>query len=208
MIFSMEQGYVPESYYESRDYRVFLKLFGAVASVFKSNIDSFPGLYDPDNCPDNLLPLLANLVGYDYNDGVTIEGNRTIIKYFPYLIRYRGSEEGIKLAVVLTANTTPGIDGEYTLDNIIVEFDYETGLIKIYCPSKEPLRKDLLEVVRPVGTFIEMISPFISRNTEEFDIKTTVRARVEEYDKDREKVDRSKVGFGNTNINVEEGDKS
>lgn len=206
MILKIDKGYVPESYYESRDYRVFLKLLGALLSVFKSNIDSFPALYSADDCPDNLLPLLADLVGYNYNDGVTIDDNRIIIKYFPYLIRYRGSEEGIKLATALSLNTSENAEDAFTLDSIIVEFDFDAGLIKIYYPWTELIRKDLIEVVRPVGTFIQMIPSFISKNTDELDVKATIKSYVEEYDDDRSKVDKSKVGFGNTDIDIKGDD--
>lgn len=198
MIFNLRQGYVPESYYESRDYRVFLKLLGVLVSVFKGNIDSLPSLYSPEDCQDNLLQLLAGMVGYKYNSGLTIDDNRIIIKYFPYMIRYRGSEEGIKLAMALTLNTSDNASESYTLDNIVVEFDFDTGMIKIYYPDIDNIRKDLIEVVRPVGSFIKLIPSSISDNTDELDVKATVRAEVEEYDKRRSKVDKSKVGFGDT----------
>lgn len=198
MIFNLRQGYVPESYYESRDYRVFLKLLGVLVSVFKGNIDSLPSLYSPEDCQDNLLQLLAGMVGYRYNSGLTIDDNRIIIKYFPYMIRYRGSEEGIKLAMALTLNTSDNASESYTLDNIVVEFDFDTGMIKIYYPDIDNIRKDLIEVVRPVGSFIKLIPSSISDNTDELDVKATVRAEVEEYDKRRSKVDKSKVGFGDT----------
>lgn len=200
MIFRLNKGYAPESYYESRDYRVFLKLLGILVSVFKSNIDSFPNLYSPDDCPDNLLPLLANLVGYDYDAGVSVENNRLIVKYFPYLIRNRGSDQGIKLATVLSLSTSVETEGSYTLDSIIVEFDYNTGLIKIYYPSLSPIRKDLLEVVRPVGTFIKLTPSVISESTDELDVRASVGVEIEKYDDRREKVGKSKVGFSNTDL--------
>lgn len=198
MIFKLSKGYVPESYYESRDYRVFLKLLGSLLSVFKSNIDSFPNLYSPEDCPDNLVKLLASMVGYQYNDGITIDDNRLIIKYYPYMIRYRGSEEGIKLATALSLNTSESGSAKYSLDSIIIEYDFESGLIKIYYPHPEAIRKDLIEAVRPVGSFIQLIPSFISENTDELDVKATVKIEESEYDEDRQKVDKSKVGFGNT----------
>lgn len=193
-------GYVPDSYYSSRDYRVFLKLLGAVTSVFKSNIDSFPSLYSPDDCPDNLVRLLAGMVGYTYNDSLSIDDNRIIIKYYPYMIRYRGSEEGVKLAAALTLNTSDDADKSYTLDNVIVEYDYNTGLLRIYYPYADEIRRDLIEAVRPVGSFIQMVPSFISENTDELDVKATIIPEVSPYDKSREQVGKSKVGFGNVEL--------
>lgn len=198
MIFKINKGFVPETYYESRDYRVFLKLLGVLVSVMKSNIDSFPSLYSPDDCPDNMVNLLASMVGYKYNSSLSVEDNRIIIKYFPYMIRYRGSEEGIKLATALSLNTSEDASEAYTLDNIIIEYDYNYGLIKIFYPHTDLLRRDLIEAVRPVGSFVKLIPSSISDNTDELDVKATVKVEVEKYDTRREKVDESKVGFGNT----------
>lgn len=198
MIFKIDKGFVPETYYESKDYRVFLKLLSILVSVMKSNIDSFPSLYSPDDCPDNMVNLVASMVGYKYNSSLSVEDNRIIIKYFPYMIRYRGSEEGIKLATALSFNTSEESNEVYTLDNISIEYDYNLGLIKIFCPRTDLLRKDLIEAVRPVGSFVKLIKSSVSDSTDEIDIKATVKAEIEKYDNRREKVDESKVGFGNT----------
>lgn len=199
MIFKLNQGgYVPESYRDSRDFRVFLKLLEVLTSVTKSNIDSLVSLYSPADCPDNLLPLLADMLGYEYDSGLSVESSRTILKYFPYLIRYRGSEEGIKLATALSLNTSSSASQAYTLDSILVEFDYDTGLIKIYFPHTDLFNKDLLEVVRPVGSFIKFIPSTTSDNLDELDVKATVRAEVDSYDKNRYQVEESQVGFSDT----------
>lgn len=202
MIFKLDKNYAPENYRDSRDYRVFLKLLGVLLSVFKYNIDSAPDLYSPDNCPDHLVNLLASMVGYKYNDSISIDNNRLIIKYFPYMIRKRGSREGLKLATALSLNTSEDASEAYTLNDIIIEYDFDTGMVKIYYPYPDFLRKDLIEAVRPVGSFIKWVPSFISTNTDELDIKATVKTEIEKYDNTREKVGKSKVGFGNTDITL------
>lgn len=197
-------GYAPEVYRESRDYRVLLKLIGIVVSVFKTNIDTMPDLYSPKNCPDHLLNLLANMVGYNYNDSIKIEDNRLIIKYFPYMIRRRGSRQGIKLATALTLNTTNSTSSSYSLDNIIIEYDFDTGMIKIYYPGDDELRRDLIEAVRPVGSFIYFVPSDISINVDEIDVKATTKAEVEKYNTDREKVSKSKVNFSSSDLDNQE----
>lgn len=201
MIFRLDKNYVPDYYKDSRDYRVFLKLLGSMLSVMKYRIDSFPSLYSPDDCPDDLLPYLADMVGYKYNEGRSIENNRIIIKYYPYMLRYRGSSEGIKLATALSLNTSDSKEQAYSLDNIIVEFDFDNAVIKIYYPYPDLIDRDLLEAVRPLGCTIELIKSSIGRSSEELDLKVVAKSIEEQYDKDlREKVDKSKVGFGNVDV--------
>lgn len=202
MIFRLDKNYAPEIYRDSKDYRVLLKLLGVLVSVFKINIDTMPDLYSPDRCPDHLVHLLADMVGYKYNDSISIDNNRLIIKYFPYMIRRRGSRQGLKLATALSLNTSESASEAYTLDNIVIEYDFDTGMIKIYYPHSELLRRDLIEAVRPVGSFVYFIPSFISDNVDELDVKASVRVETEEYDDKREKVGESKVGFGNTEVNL------
>lgn len=201
MIFRLDKSYVPESYRDSRDFRVFLKLLGTLVSVIKYNVDTFPSLYSPEDCPDEFLEYLADMVGYKYNDGRSIENNRIIIKYYPYMLRYRGSANGIKLATALSLNTSESRQQAYSLDNIIVEFDFDTATIKIYCPYPELIDKDLLEAVRPVGCTIKLIKSSIGRSNEELDLRAHVKYDEESYDKSkRESVGKSKVGFGNVDM--------
>lgn len=201
MIFRLDKDYAPESYRDSRDFRVFLKLLGALLTTFKYNIDTFPSLYSAEDCPDGFVEYLADMVGYDYNEGRTISDNRIIVKYFPYLLRNRGSVTGIKLATALSLNTSEERDQAYSLDKIIVDFDYDQALIKIYCPYPELIDKELIEAVRPVGCTIEFIKSTISRSNEELDLKVYARHDEEKYQKEkRENVGKSKVGFGNVDV--------
>lgn len=209
MILRLDKGnYVPDVYKDSRDYRVLLKLLGMILSVFKVNIDTLPDLYSADNCPEHLVHLLADMVGYKYNRDISVDKNRLIIKYYPYMIRRRGSRQGLKLATALTLNTSDDASDAYSLDHIVIEYDFDIGMIKIYYPSSDSLRKDLIEAVRPVGSIINFIPSVISKSTDEIDIKATVRAEIEKYDEDlRSRVDESKVGFGNTDIDLTKGDE-
>lgn len=197
MIIDLTKGYVPESYSESRDYRVFLRLLSTLFSVFRDNIRTIPSLYSADECPKEMLHLLAEMVGYDYVESRSVESNRMIIKYFPYMLRYRGSRIGIKTAAALSLNSMEEAP-QYSLDSIIIDFDYDKGVIKIYYPQTDALSRDLIEAVRPVGCRLEMIPSFISKNTDEIDIKVDVFKEVESWTSSRTEVEKSKVGFGDT----------
>lgn len=173
MIFDLTKSYVPQPYAESRDYRVFLRELSTLVTVLKYNIDHFPDLYDASECPDHLLPLLATMVGYKYRPNLSVENNRKIIQYYPYLIRNRGSELGMKLAVVLSINT--GVNTEnttYTMDQVIVESDPDAGTITIYYPRIDVSDWSLLEVVRPVGMSLTLIPEESASSSEAMIIQT------------------------------------
>lgn len=197
MILDLTKGYVPEVYSDSRDYRVFLRLASILLSVLRDNIGSVPSLYSADDCPEVMLSLLASMVGYSYDSSRSVESNRMIIKYFPLLLRNRGSKLGIKIAAALSLNSLNEAP-QYSLSNIIIEFDYEKGLIKVYYPQADALCRDLIEVVRPIGLRIEMIPSFISNNTDEIRVFADLESEVEIWDKSRTEVEVSKVGFGDT----------
>lgn len=203
MLFNLSKGYVPESYSDSRDYRVFLKLLGMLLTVHKDNTDSFASLYSAEDCPDDLLPHLADMVGYKYDEGLSVENNRIIIKYYPYMLRSRGSEEGIKLATALSLNTHVNASSAYSLDSIIVDADRDKGIIKVYYPHTDMIKKELLEAVRPAGMSIELVPSSIGLTTDEVDVKAHVKYKVDKYDTSREEVG-AQVGFGDVASKDEE----
>lgn len=205
MIFDLTQSYVPQSYVDSRDYRVFLRQLGMLLTVFKYNIDKYPSLYSADECPDHMLPLLASMVGYQYKDSRSIEGNRMIIKEYPYLIRYRGSEEGLRAAVILCINTSPAVTHYYPEDSIIISTDLETSTITIYYPKIEAIDWDLIEVVRPVGMKIILVPSDITTRSEVLRLYDQIKVIRRNKYFDQSVVDESFVGFSvNEDVREEE----
>ena len=201
MIFDLTTSYTPESYADSRDYRIFLRLLGVLCSVFKNNIDEFANLYSPETCPEQMLQLLASMVGYWYDESLSVDDNRIVIKYFPLMLRYRGSREGIALATALSLNTSDQAGKAYSVSDIMIEYDYETGIITIYYPYPELIRKDLIEAVRVVGTRIRLVPASIVTKTEGLDTRIRVKITTT-HERDSYKELRSQIGFGiisNTN---------
>lgn len=214
MIFDLTKKYVPESYTNSRDYRVLLRQLSIITTIFKYNIDHYPDLYIADECPDHLLPLLASLVGYEYNDTKSVLSNRKIIKSFPYLIRNRGSELGLRLAVTLCINTSPDVSRVYSSDSIIIvsrivdEKDPSSdrilpgGVITIYYPDVEVIDWSLIEVVRPVGMRIQLVKSDVGKSSDELDVKVTAKAiEFDEHDV-ISKVNKSQLNY-DTTVNKE-----
>lgn len=197
MIFDLVNNYTPEVYSDSRDYRILLRQLGFLSTVFKYNIDHFPDLYDADECPDHMLPLLASLVGYKYNENKSVNSNRQIIKNFPFLIRNRGSELGIRLATILSINTSPYATRMYSSESIVISVDVPTGVISIYYPNVQVDDWSLIEVVRPVGTRFRLYPSDIGESTEELDLKITARGIRRDKYYDKSLVDQSQVNYDN-----------
>lgn len=202
---NLVKGYVPEVYSESRDYRVFLRLLSVLISVLKDKVDRVPTLYSSNECPKDLLYLLADMVGYSLDSSRTTQSNRMIISNYPVMLRNRGSRTGLKMAAALSLNSKSS-SPSYSLDNILIEYDFDKGLIKIYYPSDEELDFDLIEAVRPVGSRIQYIASTIRKNTEEVDVKVDVFKDTDKWSKERTEVGKSKVGFGDTGYKESSGD--
>lgn len=202
---NLVKGYVPEVYSESRDYRVFLRLLSVLISVLKDKVDRVPTLYSSDECPKDLLYLLADMVGYSLDSSRTTQSNRMIISNYPVMLRNRGSRTGLKMAAALSLNSKSS-SPSYSLDNILIEYDFDKGLIKIYYPSDEELDFDLIEAVRPVGSRVQYIASTIRKNTEEVDVKVDVFKDTDKWTKERTEVGKSKVGFGDTGYQESSGD--
>lgn len=151
---------VPKVYGDSRDYQVFLKLLEMVLYASKADAIEFPSIINPDKCPDDLLPLLADYVGYLYDSNESVNANRSIIKYYPYLIRTRGSLTGLKLASALSSRVAEQSNSDIDpLSQFNVFTDEDTGFIYVcvYDPAALTKVYDLLEVVRPAGVGLQVV---------------------------------------------------
>lgn len=201
MVFDLRK-FVPEVYRDSRDYRTWLKLFGVVCTTIKYSVDTLPFLFNADQCPEDLLPLLADELGYKYDDSLPIVYNRLIMKYFTNMINNRGNEIGIKLAVTLSINTSRSVstDGFAPIDTLAIDFDHDTGTLIVYYPNTEEIRNNLIEYVRPVGTVIKLVPSSSFSDTETLRLRASVKGITKDYSINREKLNRNNVGFGNTDM--------
>lgn len=201
---------VPEAYSESRDYQVFLKLIDLIINAVKLDTDAFVNLINCDKCPDHMLPILASYVGYKYDYKESFDSNRMIIKYYPYLIRNRGNEIGIRLATALSVNAVGTLDDVELLSMFRIEYDRSTNKIQIYVYYPRYLSKirDLIEVVRPAGVRLELIPSDIITTVDKIDIYDWAYTEGFDYkSSNRWKVsDENKVGFGQVDVKESEND--
>lgn len=143
---------VPDVYVnESRDFQLFSRLYDLVFQASRFSIDSIENVSDTMRCNDILLPLIATKVGFFTNLNLTSNADRKILSAFPYIIRYKGSLEGIQLVANLfqrIVNTSVSLYlDESDKDHITIVFENYTSDIS--------LLNSLLEYIRPTGLLID-----------------------------------------------------
>lgn len=157
---------VPETYNRSRDYQSILKLLDLVVDSAKFDIDNLTACLNPERCPSKLLPLLASYYGYEFDYTLSYEANRTILKYYPDLLRLRGSLRGLKLATVIAII----IEGNYKNTNVdsMLHISFAENMINIFSYFAYSVKLyDLLDVVRPAGYSIQVVNSVLARTDED-----------------------------------------
>lgn len=181
---------VPKVYGDSRDYQSILALLDLMIETERYDTQNFINLLNPRLCPNTMLPLLASYVGYEYDSKESVSANRTIIEYFPALIRNKGSEIGISLATALSVNALADNDALDMLTLFHIEYKSEkdengldTGRIYIYIyyPNYLDKIRDMIEVVRPAGVIVELIPAIQISSIEQIRIYDEWRSFGYEY---------------------------
>ncbi len=172
---------VPGIYKESADFRFFCKWFETSLDKIKYNTENFFDLYDPLRCPEDLLWLLADTMGYKFDDreNLPTSFNRLVLLYFMSMIYNRGSKDGVTLAAEVnltqfvirdringyTDENGNKVEGKEILNNrledtsIPVNAAYVTphtseGYIDVVYFSEEVPIDACIEYVRPLGMFL------------------------------------------------------
>lgn len=211
---------VPFVYTLSRDYLTFLKLLDLITVSFKSDVDNISSLLNSDKCKSEYLPLLASYVGYEYDYNLSYEQNRMIIKYYPQMMRLKGSKLGITLASAVAINMGRKIDNisdSVQLVNVVYNVENEEMNVYLYYNNYVDKIYDLVEAVRPIGTRVNIIEATTYKESDVVDISdyaTTLEATVTSANRnivmkgtetDSESIEEgiasniNKVGFGEAN---------
>lgn len=183
---------IPQVYSKERDMQVLNKLIDIILTCCKYDIDKLGYVYEPMNCPKQLLPLLAYTLNYNYNFEDTVSSNRRIIDVFSTMEKYRGCEIGLKMATALSltsldvakdnAEWQSDEDYLYVLRDLNIHYDYETATIYIDYPNIYSLVRYLLDYVRPVGMYLKLRSVVPSNiNTDTLLIYATTDSEVRVY---------------------------
>lgn len=152
-MFKVEHN-VPDVYINySRDFQLFARLYDLVFQSSRFSIDSMQYATDTMRCNDTILPLIATKVGFFTDLKLTSYADRLILSAFPYIIKYKGSFNGIKLVTNLferIMNTkVDSQQDEEDPNHVTIIFDE-------YTPNLE-LLYSLLDYVRPAGLLIDYI---------------------------------------------------
>ena len=160
---------VPECYTKSADFRFFLKWFEYALTKLQYDISNAADLYDPLRCPKDLLWMLGDTMGYQYDDrnGLCAAFNRFVMLYFMSMIKYKGSQLGVTLAAEVNLKQKDinayGAEKEILYDrledtsipnnSVYVESNVENGYINvIYFTDEKPI-DTCVEYVRPLGMY-------------------------------------------------------
>lgn len=159
---------VPECYSDqSSDFRFFLKWFELCLTRIQYLQENFFDLYDPLRCPHWLLWLLADSMGYKYDDRLPISYCRLVLLNFMNMIRNRGSKEGVMLAAqvnlaqfnILAYGEENDIlfnrleDTSIPVNSVTVTPHKEEGYFDIVYFSDSIPVDACLEYVRPIGMY-------------------------------------------------------
>ena len=170
---------LPEAYLDSQDFRFFCSWFENALQVLKYDIENLCDCYDPLRCKSDLLWMLADTMGYVYDDRLPVSFNRLALVYFMSMIYHRGSRDGMILAaetnlaqfrINLDANgytDSQGIehqgkeilydrldDTSIPVNSVSVIPHPDKGYIDlVYFSEKEPIDA-CIEYVRPVGMYL------------------------------------------------------
>ena len=158
---------VPEIYKESADFRFFLKWFDYALTKTQYDTSNMMDLYDPLRCPKDLLWLLGDTMGYQYDDRLCAAFNRFAMLFFMSLIKYKGSKTGVTLAAEVNLkqkdinaygeenqiNYDRLEDTSIPVNSVFVDSNVEEGYIDVvYFTDEKPI-DSCIEYVRPLGMY-------------------------------------------------------
>lgn len=104
------QNNVPHYYIEkSRDFQLLCRLLDLISDSTITNVNAVKQSITPETSMSNILPLWCDKVGFEAEEYFDDNALRSIASAFPYIIRKKGTEEGIRLAcnAILKAERNP-----------------------------------------------------------------------------------------------------
>ena len=158
---------VPEIYKKSADFRFFLKWFDYALTKMQYDTANMVDLYDALRCPKDLLWMLGDTMGYQYDDRLCAAFNRFVMLYFMSMIKYKGSQLGVTLAAEVNLKQKDinkyGEENEILYNrledtsipnnSVYVESNVDSGYINvIYFTDEKPI-DTCVEYVRPLGMY-------------------------------------------------------
>lgn len=153
---------------ESADFRFFLKWFELALSKIQYDTEEFFDLFDPLRCPEDLLWMLGDTMGYKYDSRMTPAFNRLALVYFMSMIRLKGSKDGVTLSAQVNLDqfklqdqaaknsilNNRLDDTSIPVNSVYVQPNVEAGYIDLIYFSDELPVDACTEYTRPIGMYM------------------------------------------------------
>lgn len=158
------QENVPEIYTKSsRDFQLFCRIYDILNNAIRYSVKSTDYLLNPFLVNDTILPLLATRVGFFPKSEYNTHALRLIISVFPYMMKYKGSKNGIKIALnaILKAENNYGesiiiVSKDDTEDTASIVGDEKVMIYTEFPIKNELLLRDVLSYILPIGYELEI----------------------------------------------------
>lgn len=158
----------PEIYNSSSDFRFFRRWIASCFEKIQYDTENAFDLYDSLRCPEWLLWMLADTMGFKYDDRLCSAFNRLVLVYFMSMIRNKGSKDGVTLAAEVNLAQfnieSYGQENDVLYDrledtSIPVNSAYVTshtaeGYIDVVYFSDKIPTDACIEYVRPLGMYL------------------------------------------------------
>lgn len=155
---------------ESRDFQLLCRIYDCIINAVKLDIDSIPTIVDTSQCLSSILPLLQTKVGFFTENTLQDKELRYAIEAFPYIVKKKGSREGIieclnlflqvnnilKSSQVIITNESINKEDEYTIKILIESEVKDTSLLE-----------ELIKYIVPTGYLVS----YIFTDTQKLDIQ-------------------------------------
>ena len=164
---------VPDVYVKkSRDFQLLCDLFDVVNNGVKFDIDSIMDLSNTQVTRESMLTYLQSKLGFNTSKTIPQDVLRTLLKCFPYLVKRKGSRQGIEEAICLFLNViyadcqhditifnnkNKSISGNYVIlvslkDNVLKNLNILDDLLKYVLPTGYVLNYDLVYSIDDLRT--------------------------------------------------------
>lgn len=159
---------LPDIYLQSHDFRFFVDWFNKSLTKIKYDTENMADLYDPLRIPRDLLWMLADSMGFVYDDRLPAAFNRLVLMYFMSMIKHKGSKDGVTLAAevnlaqfnILNYGKEETIlydrleDTSVPVNAVYVTPHTEKGYIDVVYFSTDRPIDACIEYVRPIGMYL------------------------------------------------------
>jgi len=169
------QDNTPEIYYNhSRDFQFIGRLYDVVLNSIKTDIDTIKYIRLGLNTDEQLLGLLATTLGFQAKHNYNNKQLAAICSTLPLILRNKGSNKAIELAV----NAILNAEGINDYSEISLSSD---GILTVHVPEQIgdlTLLKDLADYIIPAGISLRLVKEIkeVRSIKSEFVIKNSVYA--------------------------------